>query len=73
MKANVSMPPKFFAVFSNREKMRRLSLSQPINRSTMLRRRYASRSNSTGRAARSSFSLERVLEISFEGMRVVWT
>lgn len=52
------MPPKFLAVFSNREKMRRLSLSQPIRRSMTLRRRYASLSKSTGRASRSWFSFE---------------
>ena len=36
------------AVFSKRVSTRRLSLSQPMSRSTMLRSRYASRSNSTG-------------------------
>ena len=58
MKARVIMPPKFLAVFSNREKILRLSLSHPISRSTMLRRRYASLSNAMGRASRSSFSLD---------------
>ena len=58
MKASVIMPPKFFAVFSNREKIRRLSFNQPISRSTMFRRRYASLSNSTGRVVRSSFSFD---------------
>jgi len=58
MKARVIIPPKFLAVFSNLEKMRRLSLSQPMRRSMMLRWRYASLSNSTGRAERSSFSFE---------------
>ena len=58
MNAILIMPPKFLAVFSNREKTRRHSFSQPIRHSTMLRLRYASRSNSTARAARSSFSFD---------------
>ena len=58
MKAGVIIPPKFLAVFSNREKMRRLSLSQPMSRSMMLRRRYSYLSNSTGRAERSSFAFD---------------
>ena len=58
MNAILIMPPKFFADFSNRVTTRRHSFSQPITHSTMLRRRYASRSNSTGRADRSSFSLD---------------
>ena len=58
MKAILIMPPKFFADFSNRVITRRHSFSQPITHSTMLRRRYASRSNSTGRADRSSFSFD---------------
>jgi len=57
MNAILRKPPKFFAVFSNREKIRRFSLSHPISRSTMFRALYISRSNSTGRASRSSFSL----------------
>jgi|GEM_PF-6609456 len=56
MKANRIIPAKFLAVFSNQAKIRRHSLSQPMRRSTMLRFRYASRSNSTGRLLRSSFS-----------------
>lgn len=39
MKAIRIMPPKLIAVFSKREKMRRLSFSQPIRRSMMLRSR----------------------------------
>ena len=58
MNAILIMPPKFFADFSNRVITRRHSFSQPITHSTMLRRRYASRSNSTGRAERSSFSFD---------------
>ena len=58
MKAILIMPPKFFADFSNRVITRRHSFSQPITHSTMLRRRYASPSNSTGRADRSSFSFD---------------
>ena len=58
MNAIFNMPPKFLAVFSNREKILLLSLSQPIRRSTMFRWRYTSRSNSTGRALRSSFSFD---------------
>lgn len=54
MNARRIIPAKFFAVFSKREKIRRFSLSQPINRSTTLRRRYASASNSTPRLSRSS-------------------
>ena len=57
MNAILIIPPKFFAVFSKREKMRRDSLSQPISRSMMLRRRYCSPSNFTMRASRSSLSL----------------
>jgi len=34
-------PPKFLAVFSNCEKIRRYSFSQPISRSTMFRSRYS--------------------------------
>lgn len=52
------MPPKFLAVFSNLERIRRLSLSQPINRSMMFLRRYDFLSNLTSRAAQSSFALE---------------
>ena len=37
MKAILSIPAKFLAVFSNRVKMRRLSFSQPISRSMMFR------------------------------------
>ena len=37
MKAIFTIPAKFFAVFSNRLKIRRHSLSQPISLSTMLR------------------------------------
>lgn len=58
MNANLTKPPKFLAVFSKRENTRRASLSHPMSRSTMLRRRYAFRSNFTGRSARSSFSLD---------------
>ncbi len=58
MNAIFNIPPKFLAVFSKREKIRRLSLSQPMRRSIMFRWRYASRSNSTGRASQSSFSFE---------------
>ena len=39
MNAILIMPPKFFAVFSNRQTNRRHSFSQPIRHSTMLRRR----------------------------------
>src|SRR4051812_29166576 len=48
----------FFAVFLTREKTRRHSFSQPIRHSTMLRLRYASRSNPTGQASRSSFAFD---------------
>ena len=58
MKAILIMPPKFFADFSNRVITRRHSFSQPIKHSTMLRRRYVSQLNSTGRADRSSFSFD---------------
>ena len=56
MNAILMKPPKFFAVLSNREKIRRFSLSQPISRSTILRSLYKSLSNSTGRASRSWLS-----------------
>ena len=55
MNAILIMPPKFLAVFSKREKMRRHSFNQPIKRSTMFRSRYASLSNATGLASRASF------------------
>jgi len=58
MNASLNIPPKLIAVFSKREKTRRLSLSQPISRSMIFRRRYAWLSNSTGRAARPSFSFD---------------
>ncbi|MFO0791370.1 MAG: hypothetical protein U0805_18065 [Pirellulales bacterium] len=51
-------------VFSNRERMRRFSLSQPMSRSMMLRRRYASRSKSTSRASRSWFCLEGITGVT---------
>lgn len=57
MKAHFSIPRKFLARFSKRVRMRRHSFSQPIKRSTMLRRRYVCQSNSTNRASRSSFDL----------------
>ncbi len=43
------MARKFTASFSNRVAIRRHSLSQPTQHSMMLRRRYASRSNPSGR------------------------
>ena len=58
MNAILIIPTKFKAVFSKRENTRRLSFSQPINRSTMFRRRYCSRSNATGRRSRSSLAFE---------------
>jgi hypothetical protein len=58
MRAMRSMPGKFLAVFSNREKTRRHSFSQPINRSTMFRLRSSSRSNSTRRPERISLFFE---------------
>ena len=64
MKASVIMPPKFLAVFSNREKIRRIPFSQPISRSTTLRRRYASLSKSTSRASRSWFSFEGITGVT---------
>ncbi len=71
MNSSLSMPPKFLAAFSNREKMRRhYSLSPPIKHSTMLRWRSASRSNSTGRASRSSLAWEGITGwISGEALR----
>ena len=58
MKAILSIPAKFLAVFSNRVRMRRLSFSQPISRSMTFRCRYFLLLNVTGRASRSSFSFE---------------
>ena len=55
MNAILSIPPKFFAVFSKRLKMRRFSLSQPINRSTTLRLRYSRLLNFTPRSLWSWF------------------
>ena len=37
MKAIFIIPPSFFAVFSNREKIRRRSFNHPVNRSTLVR------------------------------------
>lgn len=51
------MPLKCLVDFSYRTKMRRFSLSQPISRTSILCRSCASLSNSTGRAARSAFSI----------------
>ena len=69
MKAMVSMPPKFFAVFSKRAKILRLSFSHPISRSTTLRDRYVSRSNSTGRASRSSFAFDGMTGVTPNSIR----
>jgi hypothetical protein len=44
MKAILIIPPKFTALFSNREKMRRDSFRHPMRRSMMFRLRYYSRS-----------------------------
>lgn len=58
MNAILIIPAKLTAVFSNRVRIRRLSFSQPISRSTMFLSRYASRSNGTGRVSRSSLTFE---------------
>ena len=58
MNAILSIPPKFFAVFSKRLRIRRFSLSQPISRSTILRRRYSRLLNFTPRRVRSWLSWE---------------
>ena len=49
MIATLTMARKLTASFSNRVPIRRHSLSQPTQHSMMLRRRYASRSNVSGR------------------------
>jgi hypothetical protein len=56
MKVSMIMTLTFVvAVFSNREKIRRLSFIQPMSLSTVLRRRHASWWKATGRAVRSDF------------------
>jgi hypothetical protein len=53
MKAILTIPPKLVADFSNRVSTRQHFFSQPLRQTAMVRLRYAARSGSARRTARS--------------------